>query len=149
MKTKRGMTLIELVAAAVIGAVVAGGTLTAFVTAIRISGRTSATDLTFLLQQTLEKYRNWIACDDDRWFNTTTCEMSITPCRPNPQNPTACVCDSNDPQECFTEDQVPGEAGLTGAIRAWQAVPQDCDGNGVAGDCLRLTARIRVDRTPP
>ena len=139
---RRGLTLIELVAAAVIGAVVAGGTLMAFVTAIRISSRTGATGVAFLLQQTLEKYRNHIACDDNKWFSTTTCQMSITPCTPDASKPNECMCDSNNPPKCFTEDPLPAEAGLTGAIRAWQAEPADCDGVGGVGDCLKLTARL-------
>lgn len=150
--TRRAFTLIELVAAAVIGAVVAGGTLMAFVTAIRIHSRTGATDVAFLLQQTLEKYRNHIACDDDLWFKTTTCEMNITPCKPKPGELTECVCepDPDDPtkQKCFTEDKLPDDANLTGMIRNWMAEPEDCDGDGNKGDCLRLTARIVANQVP-
>ncbi len=146
--TRRGFTLIEVVAAAVIGAVVAGGTLMAFVTAIRIHSRTGATDVAFLLQQTLEKYRNHIACDDDLWFSTATCQMNVRACTPNPNDPTACVCDQNNPPQCFTEDRLPDDAKLTGMIRNWRAEPADCDGDGNEGDCLKLTARIVASQVP-
>ena len=69
----RGVTLAEVLVSAVVVAVLAGGTLLAFVSAVRISQRVPSTvEATSYAQQTLERYRNLIACDS-AWFNPATC----------------------------------------------------------------------------
>ena len=69
-RTERAMTLVEIVAALVIGGVITVGTLTALTTAIRIMNTVGVQvdpEADLLAQQTLERYRNRIACDDP-WF---------------------------------------------------------------------------------
>ena len=69
------MTLVEVVVAAVIGALVAGGTLMAFVTAQQLT-QIAATQVesTYDAQQTIDRYRTRIACRQvsemsDAWLN--------------------------------------------------------------------------------
>ncbi len=69
----RGMTLIEVVIASMITVVVAAGTMTAFVTAVRISRSVGGSETaTFQAQQTIERFRNHIGCDDP-WFDPASC----------------------------------------------------------------------------
>ncbi|OGX13803.1 MAG: hypothetical protein A3I71_06180 [Omnitrophica WOR_2 bacterium RIFCSPLOWO2_02_FULL_63_16] len=71
------MTLVEIVAALVISGVVTVGTLTALTTAVRLMNSVGVQvdpEADGLAQQTLERYRNRIACDDP-WF-----EGGVTPC---------------------------------------------------------------------
>ncbi len=71
-----GMTLVEIVAALLIGMLIAAGTLTAFVTAHKLTQIASTqVEATYYSQQTLERFRNKIACrqagEDDQatWFD--------------------------------------------------------------------------------
>ena len=76
-RRERALTLVEIVAALVIGGAIAVGTLTALTTAIRImnsAGGEIDPEADLLAQQTLERYRNRIACDDP-WFGDT-----VLPC---------------------------------------------------------------------
>ena len=73
---ERGLTLVEIVAASVIGALVAGGTMMAFVTAQKLTQIASTqVEATYYSQQTLERFRNKIACrqagegSGDTWFD--------------------------------------------------------------------------------
>ena len=89
MDSERGVTLIEVIAAAVIGSVIAGGTMVAFVTALNISQRASqATELDYLAQQTMERFRNRIACDDT-WFAAPGCTAAAIPPTDDPIPATA------------------------------------------------------------
>ena len=78
---QRGLTLVEIIIAAVLGVLVAAGTMMAFLTARRISTTSPVeTDATFLAQQTIERFRNRIACDDP-WYDpaTSACDPSMLP----------------------------------------------------------------------
>ena len=75
--SRRGLSLVEIVAALVISGVVTVGTLTALTTAVRVMNSVGVQvdpEADGLAQQTLERYRNRIACDDP-WF-----EGGVTPC---------------------------------------------------------------------
>lgn len=70
MRSNQGLSLIEILAASIIGAVVAGGTMTAFVMAAKLATQTAPSTLqsSYRVQQGLEKFRNHIACDSS-WFD--------------------------------------------------------------------------------
>lgn len=75
-----GFSLIEVLAAALIAAVVAGGTMMAFVTAARITrerGSAGFVEASTYAQQTAERFRNMIACDS-AWFTPGTCAPSAS-----------------------------------------------------------------------
>ena len=62
------MTLIEVLAASVIGALLAAGTILAFVMGVKLSrGSVMSGDASAYAAQTIERNRNHIACDD-AWF---------------------------------------------------------------------------------
>ena len=110
------MTLIEILAAALIGAVVAGGVMAAFITALRISqGAAVVFNLSALSGQTLERYRNRIACDD-AWFNPVTC------------TPVALPVNAPDP--------------APGVTRTYTVTALDCDGVAGPGDCFQVMAKV-------
>ena len=116
------MTLIELTAAAVIGSLIAGATMMAFMTATKVSRQSSTQrDLMPAAQETLEKYRNRIACDDP-WFNPATCVMAA-------QNAVA---------EALTAPSLLA----MGGTRDYTMTPADCDGDTVVGDCYRASVHI-------
>lgn len=124
----RGFTLIELIAAAALVSVIAGGTMIAFVTALNISRRTSSSsEAAHLIQQTTERFRNRVACDD-AWFDPATCNTSGA-------LPTAWTADAVVPAP-----PIP-------TTRTYRVLPADCDGDGTAGDCLMV--QTRVQWTPP
>lgn len=73
----RGNTMVEVVAAAVIGALMAGGTLTAFVTAIRISQRAGGSPGTVLLMSYADQLTNLSNCYNGGLFNTGPCTLNL------------------------------------------------------------------------
>jgi Tfp pilus assembly protein PilE len=63
LRSNKGVTLIEIISAAVIAAMLAGGVLVAFLVAVRLSYRASYTsEGSAYAQQSLERFRNRIAC---------------------------------------------------------------------------------------
>ena len=72
---QRGLTLVEVVVAAVIGALVAGGTLMAFVMAQQLTQIASTqVESVYHAQQTVDRFRTRIACrqvgeTSDAWLN--------------------------------------------------------------------------------
>ena len=115
--TRHGFSLTEVLVALVILSVLAAGTLMAFVAAIRISRASGTGQATiFLAQQTAERFRNKIACNQggpatDTWYGgTATCD------------PTPPVGPQADP--------------VTGAT--YEVTQVDCDGDGIPGDCLQI-----------
>jgi prepilin-type N-terminal cleavage/methylation domain-containing protein len=130
MTGHRGVSLIEVVIASVIAALVAGGTMMAFVMAAGISQQDTmdSTEAVFYAEHTLERLRNHIACDDG-WFGAG-CTSSVPP--------------------GWTSDPLPTPpAGVesplvtAGGTRDYEVVPADCDGVGGAGDCFRVTTRVQ------
>ncbi len=71
------MTLVEVIAAAVISSLVAGGALAALTTAVRLAQHSSERmQVGQLAQQTLEKFRNHVACDDP-WYGPNCAPVSF------------------------------------------------------------------------
>ncbi len=135
-RVERGVTLVEVLVASVVMAVLAGGTLLAFVSAIRISQRGPVNaEAADYAQQTLERYRNLIACDS-AWFQN--------PCIPAAVLPTNVF----DPQ--FPLTGLPAKALYGTGTRKFTVTPDDCDGNGFPGgfsDCYKVA--VTVSWTPP
>lgn len=129
----RGITLIEMLAAAMILSMLAGGTLMGFATASRISTQTSGrTEAGYLAQQTLEKYRNRVACaltsgeasSKTAWYDDIACAPNVPP-----------------------GTQVEGIPATTppstASSRKYWVSPVDCDGVGGAGDCLEVRVEVQ------
>ena len=127
LSADRGFTLIEVVVSAALAAVIAGGTMIAFVTALNISRRASGTaEAAHLAQQTMERFRNLAACDAGHWFSAAGCAPSLpVGWQPDPGSP------------------------APAPVTAWeyQVTPTDCDGDGTNGDCLMVQAHVQW--TPP
>lgn len=83
LTNRQGLTLVEIVVAAIIGALMAGGTMMAFLMAQKLTVIASTqVEATYYSQQTLEQFRNKIACRQqgerrsDTWFDES--------CAPDP-----------------------------------------------------------------
>jgi prepilin-type N-terminal cleavage/methylation domain-containing protein len=133
----RGMTMIEILVASVVAAVVAGGTMAGFIAAARMTRAQSNTQLAEaagFAQESLEKNRNMIACDSP-WFNVATC----TPAGGMPT--------------VWMDDPIVGGAGTDsivngpGAQRRFCMIPRDCDGDAVNGDCFEALVRVCWNNT--
>ena len=125
----RGVTLLEVTVSAALAALIAGGTMTAFVTALNISRRTSSTDeAAHLAQQTIERFRNLTACDAGQWFSAAGCASSL-------------------PVGWQSDPVPPPPPGSVPMTRDYQVTEADCDGDGTSGDCLMV--QTRVNWTPP
>ena len=129
-----GFTLIEVLVASAIGAVVAGGSVMAVVAASRMlraqSGSGSAEAAQYA-QQTLERFRNMIACSPP-WFDAVTCAPVIAP----GGLPTGWT---NDPLPLAT----PGTETILTTVskRCYKVTPQDCDG-APGNDCFNVEAQV-------
>ena len=129
-RDEQGMSLIEVLVGAAIAAVLVGGLMGAFLTAMRISARGSVnTEAAGLVQQTLERLRNKVACGEGNpgeWFNSA-CAPTLPPAN--------------------TSDPIVGGA-LFGGTRTYTVTPEDCDGvPGGPSNCLKVVAK--VSWTPP
>lgn len=74
---RAGLTLVEVLISTVITTLVAAGTLMAFITSargIRTIDQPSSAEASVYAQQTVERFRNYIACDSP-WFNQATCTV--------------------------------------------------------------------------
>lgn len=130
------MSLVEVLAGAVIGAVVAGGTMTAFVTALRIAEPPRVNvEAIQMLQQTMERQRNRIACDDG-WFNTATCRADFAPSRAFTPDPTSPLL--RGPNNRFSGPM---------PVAEMKAKQLDCSGDGVP-DCMQVTVRVKAGEAP-
>ena len=133
MGEQRGLTLIEVLAASVVAAVIAGGTMSAFVAASRMQkgqGPGTSVEVMSYARQTLERFRNLIACDSP-WFDPVTCA------------PTAAI------PSAWTEDTLPSldQVGTesiirTTAKRCYRVTPQDCDGDASPTDCFNVEVKV-------
>ena len=122
--SQQGASLIEILVGAVIAAVLVGGLMGAFLTAVRISARGGGnTEAAALAQQTLERLRNKVACDSG-WFGGGNCGAT--------------------PPAANSADPLLGGA-LNGGTRTYTVTPANC-GSG-PGDCLKVVAK--VSWTPP
>ena len=147
--TRRGFTLIEIIAAAVLAAVIAGSSMFAFVAAARMmsKGDTPAiAEASGYAQQTIEKFRNMIACDSP-WFTPgTTCAPNLAP--------------GGMPDE-WTEDPLPDRnpantesyldlAATTPktARRCYRVTPRSCDVDAAVGDCFEIEVTVLWNESP-
>ncbi len=132
-RSRRGMTLVEVVIASVVGALVAGGTMLAFVMAMNMTRQGSAdeAEAMFYTEQTLERFRNRMACDDP-WFDPARCSSN------GAAGPDTLPTPPPNVNSSLLREQ---------AVRDYEIVPEDCDGVGGPGDCYRVTARVQW--TPP
>jgi len=131
VNSQRGVTLIEILVASLIGALLAGGTMMAFVMARKLGqGSARTAEATPFAQQTIERFRNMIACDG-AWFNSSNCSSG-------PSLPTN-----------WTSDPLPTGSPLLalGGTRQYKVTPKDCDGDGTSGDCFEVQTQLQW--TPP
>jgi len=120
----QGFNLVEIIAASVIGALLAGGAMTAFVMSVKTSQQASGkTEAVQLAQQTIEKFRNQIACNSS-WFKPTDCEPGTLP--------------SNEGDPLPPTSVLP----MFGGSRNYTVTEEDCDGVGGPGDCLKVTTTV-------
>lgn len=125
--TKRGVTLTEVLVASVVIVVVAAGTMLAFVTALRISQRIPINvEAASYAEQTLERYRNMIACDS-AWFKFPCIAAATLPLNQN--------------------DPLALGALYGNGTRKFTVTSEDCDGVGAPGDCYKVA--VTVKWTPP
>ena len=140
-----GFTFIEMLVASVIAAVVAGGTMAAFVTAGKITRAHNAgsfAEAEGYALQTAEQFRNMISCaqpaDLNAWFDGSA------NCLPTLNIPTA-----------WTTAQLPPGGGTTktiqnsAAVRRYRVTEADCDEDGAAGDCLQMSVKVCWDGANP
>ena len=138
-QVQRGITLIEILVAAVIAAVVVGGTMTAFLSATKVSKISSeevgsAADA----QQTIERVRNKSACRQstelatDTWFDSA--------CAPAAPSGLKDDGDTSGSSDISVSSKIPG------ATRQYEVVAADCNGNGLTtdgiDDCLQVTSTV-------
>lgn len=130
---ERGMTLLEVLVAALVASVVAGGTATAFVAAARMTHAQSnpgTVEAGGYARETADRLRTRVACDGV-WFTADAA------CAPTGAVPAA-----------WTADPLPAPAAgvesflTTGARRCYRVTPQDCDGAGGPGDCLAVQVNV-------
>ena len=128
LRRHRGLTLMELIAASVLGALVAGGVLTAFLLAAKNTrGSVRTVDAVAMAEETLERFRNKIACDDFWFAFIPDCGgIGLLLNQPDPvllNHPIKTVDPGN-------------------ADRRYDVEPWDCDGDGVLRDCYRVKVTV-------
>ena len=125
-----GFTLVEVLVASVIASVVAGGTMASYVAAsrmMRAQSNPASAEAAGYAQDTVERFRNSVACDNAAWFTPATCTMALP--------------------AGWQVDALPGAGGTdsilnTGARRCVRFTPQDCDGVGGADDCIQVDVQV-------
>ena len=145
MKRERAQgafTLTEVLIAAVIGAVVAWGTASAFLAAARLlraQDNSALAEAASYAQQTLERKRNHIACAAP-WFDPTTCAPAAG--MPTKWTDDPFVDAGGTPYAGGTESIL----NPPGAQRRYCVTSADCDGGG-PGDCFKVEVRVCWDGT--
>ena len=142
MTKRAGLTLIELLVASMVVALLAGAMLIAFLTAAKISSQSNQnTEAAYLAQQTVERFRNQVACDNTadvsgaqgdptkrHWFDAGTCKSAANFSNTADPDP--------DPNHTYT-------------VEAQDCDNEDHDDNLATGvaDCFKVTATVYWD--PP
>ena len=126
MMNRRGFTMLEVIVAAAIGALLAGGTMVAFMMTSKMSmDASNKSEAAYLTQQTMERFRNKVACDESRWFDAS-CKSTMT--------------------GAWIDDPIPAGAAPSvagfAANRQYKVEPADCDGDGTVGDCLKVVTKL-------
>jgi hypothetical protein len=137
MRNAKGLSLLEVLIAALIGMVVAGGTMLAFTTAEKVSvGASGAVEAADFAQQTIERFRNRIACDDEEWFDPATCQAVASAAM------TGWTFDPVDATDGLPDS--PGTLSMIGqgGSRQYKVTEVDCDGDDIVGDCLQVEAKV-------
>jgi len=136
-RRERGfITLAEVLVASAITSIVAAGLMGVFVAAARlhrVDGSPSAAEASAFGEQTMELFRNMVACDS-AWFDPTTCG-------PGAGLPAT-----------WTDLPLPGGGGTetmrgAGAVRRYCVTPRECDGVAPAGDCYTVRVTVCWDGT--
>lgn len=145
---REGMTLVEILIATVIGGMIAAGTLQAFIAAIRISRIGSENShVAFLAQETIERLRNNIACDNAGWFNPAACNQGLTQVAVNdPPNPA--VPRLNWRRFSVVPDNNTASLDLDGDGTIEPSEPANVEVLG-AGQTDYFVVTVNVDWTPP
>lgn len=122
-----GFTLVEVMAASMIAAVVAGGTMAAFVAAARMSRAQNSpafAEASGYAQETLERFRNSIAADS-----------------PWPADEADGLWRS-DPLPATGGTQSILDMGGVPARRCYRVTPEDCDGAAGPPDCYAVDVKM-------
>ena len=136
-RPRHGLTLVEVMTASVIGVLVAAGTAQAFLFATKVARQSVATvEAAGYAAQTLERFRNRIACDDV-WFNgSTACNFGGLM---DPDLPTTL---RSDPLPSGSSGSAFLNPNFT-PVRQYRVQPADCDGNtGTTGECYRVEVTV-------
>lgn len=140
--TRCGFTMVEILAAAVVAAVIAGGSMLAFVAAsrmMRLGDTPAVAEASGYAQQTIERFRNMIACDSP-WFLAGTCAP-----RPNPPNldgmPTGWVADPLPAAAAGDTESILN----FGARRCYRVAPRVC---ATTDDCFEIEVKVCWNTSP-
>ena len=146
-KRLKGFTLVEVLAASLIGSVVAGGTFMALATAARIArqqdGAANA-EASFLAQQTVERFRNRIAARpaDQLPWPMPNAETNV--------NDNSWLGTWQDDPPTLTRD--PNSiTSSPGAERRYCVIKADCNADGDTtdpDDCYRIQVKVCWNGTP-
>jgi prepilin-type N-terminal cleavage/methylation domain-containing protein len=128
-----GFTLIELLLASLVSAVIASGTMMAFVTAARMvrdQNIPSNAEASGFAEETLERFRNLVA------YGTS-----------GGLDPVFATWITNNAGPSWHADPLPGSGGTNSILsfphrRCVRVTPRDCDGVGGTGDCYGVDARV-------
>ena len=125
---RSGLTLVEVVIASLVVAVVAGGTMMAFIASATMTGPYSPTgpqdlpslaEANDLAQQLVESQRNEVVAQG----STLPGQVALG-------------------WQTVTMPAVGSASRLTGARRCYRVVNADCDGVGGPGDCFGIQAKV-------
>ena len=144
----QGFTLIEIIAAAAVAAVVAGGSMLALVAASRMmrQGDTPAiAEAGGYAQQTIEKFRNMIACDSP-WFTPGTCTPNLAP-GGMPTNWVEDPLPDRDPANTESFLDLAAATPKT-ARRCYRVRSRDCDAGASPDDCFEIEVKVLWNQTP-
>lgn len=129
---ERGFTLTEIMVASLIGTSLAGGTMMAFVTAMRLNrqqGNPSFIEAELLAQETLERHRNDVWEGSPFLFDVNGVPQA-TPWTAEALTPPN-----------TTSESIENMNGVA-ARRCYRVVPEDCDGVGGTGDCFMVQVQV-------
>lgn len=139
MSSERGISLLEILISAVVFSIVVAGAMAALVSALKIArDATMVTEAAAFAQQTIERFRNRVACDDPWVGASPDCETLTLP-----------NVWTVDPDTLPTGLPVgPLGSSLPGGLRQYKVSPVE---EGIladsAPDCIQVM--VKVQWTPP
>ncbi len=126
---QKGVTLVEILISSVIGALIAGGTMTAFMLAARNTRASMGhADMAALFQESFEKIRNSVSCENSLYFDGSCNPVTVPGANDNDPIPASHPFKQWDPAATRTVD-----------VEAY-----DCDGLP-GNDCLKVIVKIHWD----